>query len=159
MLNRLLCAEHPVHEGVHARSWPCHPNPIHMQSTARTQDQGQTQKRCGTLQCRGWTTGDQPGALPATHLPMVSPDCRQRFGIEPGFVSCRLHALSFSLHSKHLPAHLQDRLKAFTASLCVLPESIDGVLFDSVFDLLPSTTQCNNLGLLIECSVRVWKTT
>lgn len=62
-------------------------------------------------------------------------------------------ALAFSLHGKHLSAHLEHRLEAFTALDGVLLEALDGKVLDAVLDLLPTAAEGSDLsGLLEDCA-------
>lgn len=62
-------------------------------------------------------------------------------------------ALAFSLHGKHLSAHLENRLKALAALDGVLLEALDSVFLDAVLDLLPTATEGSDLsGLLEDCA-------
>jgi hypothetical protein len=62
-------------------------------------------------------------------------------------------ALAFSLHGKHLSAHLEHRLKALAALDGVLLEALDGKFLDAVLDLLPAATEGSDLsGLLEDCA-------
>jgi hypothetical protein len=62
-------------------------------------------------------------------------------------------ALAFSLHGKHLSAHLENRLKALAALDGVLLEAFNGELLNAVLDLLPTATESSDLsGLLEDCA-------
>jgi hypothetical protein len=62
-------------------------------------------------------------------------------------------ALAFSLHGKHLSAHLENRLKTLAALDGVLLEALDSVFLNTVLDLLPTTAEGSDLsGLLEDCA-------
>ena len=62
-------------------------------------------------------------------------------------------ALAFSLHGKHLSAHLENRLKALAALDGVLLKALDSVFLDAVLNLLPTATEGSDLsGLLEDCA-------
>jgi hypothetical protein len=62
-------------------------------------------------------------------------------------------ALAFSLHGKHLSAHLEHRLKALAALDGVLLEALDGEFLNAVLDLLPAAAEGSDLsGLLEDCA-------
>jgi hypothetical protein len=62
-------------------------------------------------------------------------------------------ALAFSLHGKHLSAHLEHGFKALAALDGVLLEALDSVFLDAVLDLLPTATEGSDLsGLLENCA-------
>lgn len=78
---------------------------------------------------------------------------RRRFGSHLGL---DFLVFAFSLFAEHSAAHLEHGLESLTASLRILAESLDASFFDLVLDLLPSTAEGSDLGLLLEVGFRGW---
>lgn len=64
--------------------------------------------------------------------------------------SVKLSLLLRPFFSKYPSAHLQHRLKSFSAPFSILAESLDARLFDLGSDLLPPSTHRGDLGILRE---------
>lgn len=58
--------------------------------------------------------------------------------------------LLFSLLAEDFSADGQDLLEPFSSLGSILPEPLNGEVFDAIPDLLPTTTQCDDLSRLIE---------
>lgn len=58
--------------------------------------------------------------------------------------------LEIALFAEDATAHLQNGLKAFTATLGIFAESLHACLLDLVLDLLPAATESGDLGFLGE---------
>lgn len=77
---------------------------------------------------------------------------------EAGVLSrSQLPAFALALLAKHPSAHFKDGLESLLAPLGVLAEALHARLLDLVLNLLPSTAERGDLGLLVETRRRGWR--